>query len=262
MRILISDPKHANALATIFCNLKQFSSVITMHVSEDGVYIQGMDTSQVCLFECKVASEWFDTFEMGDDDKLSLSLATSITAKVMAARAATQIVTMEAEAGCDKLSLSFTGCSDVYDKYFELPLMDSETDLMNVPDKESDVDLALPSKSFGELVNQFEMFADTLTLKFTEEKITMRASGAEGSMETNIHLDDVSEYAIGEGSQLEQSFSLRYIKMMASFGKLANETQMEFSAESPLIIRYSLTDGAEDDSSYVRFYLAPKISDE
>jgi hypothetical protein len=37
---------------------------------------------------------------------------------------------------------------------------------------------------------------------------------------------------------------------------------MEFSAESPLIIRYSLTDGAEDDSSYVRFYLAPKISDE
>ena len=135
--------------------------------------------------------------------------------------------------------------------------IDSET--INVPDNESDVDLVLPSKNFTELISQFEIFDDTLSLTFSEDDIVMKASGDDGSMSTTMKLDDVSEYAIGEGETVKQSFALRYIKMMAAFGKLANEVSMEFGDSQPLRLKYTLSSVNE---SYIRFFLAPKISDD
>ena len=135
-----------------------------------------------------------------------------------------------------------------------------DTENIDVPEKESEVDLVLPSKNFTELINQFEIFDNTLSLTFTEEEIIMKASGDDGSMSTTMKLEDVSEYAIGEGEEVKQSFALRYIKMMAAFGKLANEVSMEFGESQPLRLKYTLSIDNED--SYIRFFLAPKISDD
>lgn len=260
MRVVISDPKHSSAIGVIFASLKPFTTTITLNVSIEGIYIQGMDTSQVCLFECNLGCDWFDSFEVEEEDVERLALSTSIASKVMATRAGTQIVTLEADADSDKLSMSFTGVSDIYDKHFELPLMEIDTETMNVPENESDVDLVLPSKNFTELISQFEIFDDTLSLTFTEEEIVMKASGDDGSMSTTMKLEDVSEYAIGEGEEVKQSFALRYIKMMAAFGKLANEVSMEFGDGQPLRLKYTLS--TDDEESYIRFFLAPKISDD
>lgn len=262
MRVVISDPKHSSAIGVIFASLKPFTTTITLNVSTDGIYIQGMDTSQVCLFECNLGSNWFDSFEVEEEDVERLALSTSIASKVMATRAGNQIVTLEADTDSDKLSMSFTGVSDIYDKHFELPLMEIDTETMSVPENESDVDLVLPSKNFTELISQFEIFDDTLSLTFTEEEIVMKASGDDGSMSTTMKLDDVSEYAIGEGEEVKQSFALRYIKMMAAFGKLANEVSMEFGDGQPLRLKYTLSTLSCDEESYIRFFLAPKVSDD
>jgi proliferating cell nuclear antigen len=260
MRVVISNPKHSSAIGVIFASLKPFTTTIALNITTEGIYIQGMDTSQVCLFECNLGSDWFDSFEVEEEDVERIALSTSIASKVMATRAGNQIVTLEADPDSDKLSISFTGVSDIYDKHFELPLMEIDIDTINVPENDSDVDLVLPSKNFSELISQFEIFDTTLLFTFTEEEIVMKASGDDGSMSTTMKLEDVSEYAIGEGEEVKQSFALRYIKMMAAFGKLANEVSMEFGDDQPLRLKYILS--SDDEESYIRFFLAPKINDD
>ena len=98
------------------------------------------------------------------------------------------------------------------------------------------------------------MFNNEVLFSFGEDKIKLNASGNDGSMRTEIKFDDVQEYAIAEGTELTQTYSLKYINMMCSFHKLNSELCMGFSESMPMHVKYNL-----DDDSYVSFYLAPKI---
>ena len=98
------------------------------------------------------------------------------------------------------------------------------------------------------------MFNNEVLFAFGEDKIKLNASGNDGSMRTEIKFDDVQEYAIAEGTELTQTYSLKYINMMCNFHKLNTELCMGFSESMPMYVKYNL-----DDDSYVSFYLAPKI---
>ena len=91
-------------------------------------------------------------------------------------------------------------------------------------------------------------------------------------MSSKIDLEDVKEYAIGEDSVLTQSYSLTYINMMCSFGKLNKNIEMGFSNNMPMSLIYDLDieDSQDTDMEgeekkikkcFVGFYLAPKLDD-
>ena len=164
--------------------------------------------------------------------------------------------------------------------------MDLDTELMTIPRKEAQVDLTIDTTNFSKLISQLLIFSDTLTLHFTDEDIKFRAEGTEGAMNSKIDLDDVKEYAIGENSKLSQSYSLTYINMMCSFGKLNKSIIMGFSNDMPMSLIYDLDnignngdgegeadeddedDGGDDTENelgvkrcFVGFYLAPKLDE-
>ena len=62
MKFVISDRKKFHVFSTLFRHLPQFTETINMHITEEGIYVQGMDTSQISLFEIKLKKEWFDEF--------------------------------------------------------------------------------------------------------------------------------------------------------------------------------------------------------
>ena len=134
--------------------------------------------------------------------------------------------------------------------------MTLDEDQMDVTESETTVDLVMDTKRFSELVSQLLIFNEVLRLTFTEEEIHFIASGTEGKMRCPISLEDVQEYAIGEGYELAQSYSLKYLSMMCYFSRLAGEVIMGFSESRPMSLKYDL-----GDSSYVCFYLAPRIDE-
>ena len=256
MKFVQKDPKRTSNIAVIFNCLKQFSETVTLRFSEEGIYVQGLDGSHVSLFEWKLTSGWFTEYEWnGEDDVSESSVSTGIMHKVISTFHQDQTMMMEIESDSDKLSLSFTEGKDTCDKHFELPLIDIDSDIMTIPDKDSDIDLVISSKKFSELVAQFEIFDSTLSFKFTDEDIIMKASGVDGSMTASMSLDDVTEFAMAEDKDvIKQAFALKYIRMMSNFSKISNETMMEFTIGSPMTLKYDM---AED--SYIKFYLAPKV---
>ena len=77
-------------------------------------------------------------------------------------------------------------------------------------------------------------------------------------MKVKLPADDLDEYSISEDSQLEHTYSLKYVNQMSEFSKVSSDVQINISKEYPMKISYPLD---ETNSSFVRFFLAPTIDE-
>lgn len=277
MRLTINDSKKANKFNTIFAHLKAFTDNVCLFYKEEGVYIQCMDDSRCCLFECVLHKSWFGEYEIAEPCSSGINIA--LFQKILGARQETQWLTLHLNSGedGDKLGIDLYhekktvgGSSGTLDKFFEVPLYSIESDVMDITDFITEVDLTIDSKLFYDLVNQLTMFDDNITFTFFNDTVHLLSNGLNGSMKVVIKVEDVVAYAFaaedGESeseSDLKQSYSLRFIQMMAHFNKLAPEMLLGFSRTMPMFMRYNIAPAIEGEAkeSYVRIHLAPKILD-
>ena len=258
MKITIEDARKSSKLANIFCHLKPFTDHVVIYFKDSGVYIQCMDNCHCALFECSLDKAWFTTYSYNtDDDMPSICVSISMLYKVLNAREDDQTLEIAlSKENEDKIYITFNGGKMC--KYFELPLINVDGDLLNTNELiETDIDLTIEAKTFCDLINQLLIFDEILTLTFSEDKIDMKSSGNEGSMQVEMKIDDIKEYAIAEATTIVQSYSLKYIHLMCQFNKLAPEMNMGFSKDKPMTMKYDLL-----EESYVRIHLAPKMVDD
>tara|TARA_B100000530_G_C15894611_1_gene462862 strand:- start:506 stop:1279 length:774 start_codon:yes stop_codon:yes gene_type:complete len=257
MKFQLKTKERITQFNVLFQNLKAFSEYVILNVSNEGIFMQGMDVSQTSCFESKLTSEWFDGYEYNlEDDKVSIGVSTNIIQKILAIYYENQEIEISIDDNQDNLFVSFNGCDDVLDKYFEIPLMDIEQDMLDITNEESEIDIIMESKQLCNLVSQLHVFHDKLVLTFTETQVLFLASGQDGTMKVNVNLNDFVEYAIQEEYELTQAYNLRHISMMCLFGKLNKNCIMAFHQDRPMETRFKL-----DEESYVVFYLAPKIDE-
>jgi hypothetical protein len=84
----------------------------------------------------------------------------------------------------------------------------------------------------------------------------MNSNGDAGKLKVNIPIDDLNEYAIAEGEELDISYSLNHISKMCLSTKLSSSVEIFISTDYPMCFKYNL-----GDNSFVSFYIAPKIVD-
>lgn len=255
MRFKLSGLKRT-ALTCIITNLKALTSRITYYCNVDGLRIQGLDTSQVCMFDAYLPAEWFDEYK--SENNHIITAPTAILAKIMAICTGSQSILLKSNQDSDVLRISFTGDKAVCDKEFKVPLLEEHSELTTIPNMESDVDLSLPAKNFHELVAQLGIFSDTFNVRFDADKVEFKSVGDDGTMTAKL---EEYEYSISEDTVLTQSFSLKYVHTMCSFWKLSEEAVLEFRVKKPLSLTYKLN-GSESELAYLRFHLAPKIDDD
>jgi hypothetical protein len=64
MEIKITDLQKAIVFVELFQYLKQFVSIISLTLKTDQFYIQGMDSSQISIFEISLMNDWFDEYNI------------------------------------------------------------------------------------------------------------------------------------------------------------------------------------------------------
>jgi proliferating cell nuclear antigen len=263
MKISLTNKQKVSKLVAIFRNLKDLVTDVNIHVSNEEVYIQSMDGSHVCLIEVKIQTNWFDDFTIKNEEVLGVN--TEILFKVIDCWKDGQEITLETKGKtCDKLIIRFSGENQIF-KEFELPLVEIDTDIMMIPDKEYEVDLALNSSDLKDLVNELAIFNEDIEIKCSskDEKVIINSSGGMGKMKVEIKEDDILEFAISEDLELSVSYAISYINKMCDFNKVNNIVYMHSSNEDPLKFHYSLDDeDSVNSENFVRFYLAPKIEEE
>jgi proliferating cell nuclear antigen len=257
MRLEINSIEKGEIFSQCFQHMKTFIDSVNISFNEDHMYIQCMDYSMILIMELNFPKEWFDVYEVSSP--ITIGLMTKIWTKVLTTRDKVQSIRMNTEDKEDHLSVRFHSsvAKNIFDKSFEIPLIDLNTELLNIPEVEYCADICLPTSSFYSMVNELKQFGDVMNVECTEEHINMESESEEfGKMNTFIPIDDLEEYSINENETVKSSFSLRMVSNICLFQKVAKTIQLGLSEQFPMKLQYMM----ENDAS-LKFFLAPRIED-
>ena len=258
----ITNLHHADCFVALFQHVKLFSEHINIIFDENKMYIQCMDSSKVSVFEIFLPKEWFDSYELVDNASTTIGISSNMLFKVLNTRDKKQDIHLSFDSEGERISIEFH-CDDknVYDKEFTLPLMEIESEIMNIPEMASTADISLPSANFASVVKDMKLFGDTLNLSCDQENLTMSANSDEsGKMNVKITTDDLTSYEIEEDAELNISYSLNILSNVSLYSKLSEHIHFHAKEGFPLKIVYELDSDIE--AAKMVFFIAPKIDDE
>jgi len=255
VHLVISAAK-ADTFQQIFQNVKLFTEHVTLYFESGRFFLQTMDHSHVSVVECVLPAAWFDTYELQQPVKMGLNVL--LLSKILSTRDKQCNIVIDMQ-DTDTLTLHFPG-DTLVSREFDMPLMELDTDLLDIPEQEYDADVAMPSVHFAELVQQLRLFGDTLDMQCSEERIAMNSVSLDkGRMRSHIDIAKLTSYSIVEEAVIRMSFALTYLGHICAFHKLAQIVEIKVKAEQPLQVTYLLQGVV---GAHMRFYLAPKLSDD
>ena len=162
------------------------------------------------------------------------------------------------ESNPDKLCINFLNSTEnkgVFEHFFELNLIDATEISLEIPTVDYDVDFTISSKKFVDVLLELNTFGSDLNIKCSETLVELNANGDFTKLKVNIPIDDLDEYVINEGEDINISFSLSHLSKMCSSMKLSSTINLSLSRENPMLLKYNL-----GDDSNVSFFIAPKLS--
>ena len=260
MDIQILNPSTAECFTNLFQHIKLFTEYVNITFSKEKLYLQTMDSSRVSIVEIFLPHNWFQKYEL-KDETITIGINSTILFKVLNTRDKQQNICLKFDNdNSDKLYIDFASeDKTVFDKHFELPLIELDVEVMEIPEMESDADISLPSTYFAGIINQLQIFGDTIQFSCNEDKIILHSLSPEsGKMTVNIDIDDITSYAITEGESMNISFSLNRLHNICMYNKLSKEIDIMLTNNYPMKITYPLN----MDEAKMVFYLAPKISED
>jgi proliferating cell nuclear antigen len=255
MKIVITENNKCDLFINIFQNIKVFSDIFSINFKNETLYIQGMDNNHVSIFEINLHKSWFNAYEL--EEEITIGINSTIFPKILSMWTRDHNIILSITNN-DKLDISFEkviGESE-YNKYFEMPLVDIETEMLEIPDQEYTMDLEFDSKKIKKLIDELSVIGEEVNFKCNEEEINAITESIEGSMTVNIPFEDIENYSIEENETINLRFSLKFIKNMCLFNKISPTVTINFTNGIPMQFKYNMT-----EDSYVRFYLAPQIDD-
>jgi proliferating cell nuclear antigen len=258
MKIIINDRKKRDVFVSLFQVLKNCSSVISITFETDYAHIQGMDKSQICLFDVKINKDWFTNYEV--IKVINICFDSTVFYSIISTKGDGQdlIITLDDD-NTDILHINFLSNETKkgeFKKSFKMPLVEYEYEEMNIPSVDYDAEFSLSSKQISEMFSQLSNFGSDIIIKCSEDIVSLSTDGVSGEMIVDIPIDDLSCYSIVEGEEIKLTYSLVYINKMCITNKLSNDVDFFLGNDMPMKICYNL-----GDDGYIMFFIAPKIND-
>ena len=264
MKLIIGNKKKAQIFTSIFQNLNRFTVDINIYFKKTELYIQGMDTSHCSMFEIVLKKEWFEDYKC--DSECFIGINAIILYKIFNTKQENQIIVLEyTEESSDKLDICFKNLEAVeneFSKEFSVPLMDIDSELLQIPDVEYDIFVNINTKSFSTMVSQLEIFSDVVQLVYKENELSLNGEGDNGNIKILLKdskNNNLNKCEIETEDDIKLLYSTKYISDFCSFSKINSKVNIMFKDGMPMVVHYELED---NENSYVKFYLAPKIDND
>ena len=155
MRIHIKDNDKADLFVQCFQHIKTFTESVNIMFNETELYVQSMDHAMVMISEMKLPYTWFDEYILTDEVSVTLGVNTGLWSKVLSLREKSQTILLDTSGSDDHLLVKFTSSDESneknksFDKEFVIPLIDLESDLMQIPETEYQADITMTSSNLA-----------------------------------------------------------------------------------------------------------------
>ncbi|TQS39402.1 hypothetical protein Golomagni_00072 [Golovinomyces magnicellulatus] len=252
--------EQADLLKKIVDAIKDLVQDCNFDCNDSGVALQAMDNSHVALVSMMLKAESFSPYRCDRNLALGLNLA-SLT-KVLRAAQGDDILTIKAEDAPDSLNLLFESSENDRISEYDLKLMDIDQEHLGIPDTEYAATISMPSSEFKRICVDLMALSESVSIETNKDGVKFLCSGDIGNgavtlrSHTNVEKPEMNvEIELTEPVAL--TFSLKYLVNFCKASALSKTVKLCLSNEVPLLVEYNLA-----GSSYLRFYLAPKIGDD
>ena len=171
-----------------------------------------MDAAQVCLFELKLKEDWFDSFKTDKSYVLGIHSLTFYKV-IQCLEDNEQVMKINFNDG-DYLNIALENKNGEkgINKYFELPLVDIDAEMLDIPETEYSIDMEIMSQSISNYIGQLLIFDETFTLCCSNETIKMKSKSENGSLSIEMSDENILMYAVEdniENIEIRSSISSR-----------------------------------------------------
>ncbi|KEF55016.1 proliferating cell nuclear antigen [Exophiala aquamarina CBS 119918] len=220
-----------------------------------------MDNSHVALVSMMLKAEMFSPFRC--DRNIALGINLNSLTKVLRAAQNEDILTLKAEDAPDVVNLVFESAESDRISEYDIKLMDIDQEHLGIPDTEYAATIEMPSAEFQRICRDLiAMSESVVSIEANKDGVRFACQGDIGSgsvtvrSHTNVDKEDQS-VTINLTEPVSLTFSLKYLVNFCKASGLSGRVKLCLSSEVPLLVEYSLS-----GSSFLRFYLAPKIGDD
>ncbi|KAI1334763.1 proliferating cell nuclear antigen [Xylariaceae sp. FL0016] len=228
--------------------------------NDSGIALQAMDNSHVALVSMMLKAEAFSPYRCDRNIALGVNLV-SLT-KVLRAAQNEDVLTIKAEDAPDSLNIQFESTQDDRISEYDLKLMDIDQEHLGIPETEYAATISMPSAEFKRICTDLMAMSESVTIDASKDGIKFSCSGDIGNGSVQLrqrsNIDDTKkDISIELAEPVSLTFSLKYLSNFCKAQGLSETVKICLSNEVPLLVEYGLT-----GTSYLRFYLAPKIGDD
>jgi len=255
MKISVQDTKKCKQFQILFQLMYNLCEEVNMYFKNDKLFIQGMDTGHICLFELHITKEWFKCYEITRDQEV-FGVNLKILSKILSCWKEGQTITVDNPKE-DKLMFHFES-KELY-KGFEMGLFDYDTEILSIPDVEYDVDVNLNSKMFSSLISELDSFGDVVEIHSTNDYINFKTkqNTFETQVENRLNVSDLEGYSIIEEEEVKVDMSLQYMLNVVQFSRIAKEVDINMSKNYPMKFTYKL-----EENDYISIWVSPRMEDD
>ncbi|KAI9745212.1 MAG: proliferating cell nuclear antigen [Claussenomyces sp. TS43310] len=257
MSLLEARLEQANLLKKVVDAIKDLVQDCNFDCNDSGIALQAMDNSHVALVSMMLKADGFSPFRCDRNLALGVNL-TSLT-KVLRAAQNEDILTLKAEDAPDVLNLVFESSESDRLSEYDLKLMDIDQEHLGIPETEYAATISMPSNEFRRICMDLMALSESVTIKASKDGVEFACKGDIGNgsvtlrSHTNVEKPELN-VDIDLTEPVELTFSLKYLVNFCKASGLSSTVKLCLSNEVPLLVEYNLS-----GSSYLRFYLAPKV---
>lgn len=257
MKVVIKRAKKCKQFQILFQLLSSITNEVDIHFKDTGIFIQGMDTGHVCLFELNLKNTWFESYEVENEIICGINL--TIFHKVLSCWKEGQTITIT-KTKEDKLNFCFE--DEKLSKCFEMGLFDFDIEMLQIPDVEYDVDVNLNSKMINSLISEMDAFGEVVEINCEEDSINFKTKQNihETQVENKLKMEDLESYSIIEDGSITLDFSLQYLMNIVQFSRISKDVDIYISENYPLKFKYCLDNKeTEESENNVCIWISPRI---
>ncbi|KAI9845802.1 MAG: hypothetical protein M1837_004482 [Sclerophora amabilis] len=252
--------EQANLLKKVVDAIKDLVQDCNFDCNDSGIALQAMDNSHVALVSMMLTAEGFSPYRCDRNIPLGINL-NSLT-KVLRCAQNEDILTLKAEDAPDSLNLVFESSESDRLSEYDIKLMEIDQDHLGIPETDYAATISMPSAEFQKICRDLIALSESVSIEATKEGVKFACQGDIGSgsvtlrQHSNVEKPDMN-VDINLTEPVALTFSLKYLVNFCKASGLSGSVKLCLSNEVPLLVEYALA-----GSSYLRFYLAPKIGDD
>jgi len=213
-----------------------------------GMRFRAMDASRVAMISVEIPASAFDSYTCQGEQRIGVY--TDKLREVMR-RCGNEKVQLDLDGEGARLRIRMKGKTL---RTFSLPLIDVSSEALGEPKIPLKVRATIPSAALMSHVKDAATVGDFLTLRATQDKLEISASGDKGEVSITVtREDDLLTMDLQEESRA--NYSLQYLEKMTTL--LSENVSLEFATELPMHIEYNMDKGVK-----LAYWLAPRVEAE